>query len=1426
MVSASSIIKQVKEPLTPTTYFSWARDIEIILDGENLSEHLTTDPTEPAQQQVAAESKKKEGKVVRSILLQSISVDIRDIFVDLASPFEIWNKAKERYGKASRLKIARLRGQFFGTLQKQGQSAAEFIATKRQIRRLLQQANKQPSDEDYVDALLNGFRDQYESVVEALEGKESLSAADVEERVLAAEEARKSSSKSPTKQAETDAAFITSTPPRTCSHCQRTGHIKKTCWKLHTCSKCGKIGHPERFCKAEVENASLAALVKAAVGEQLAAALNSTTTAPRTYSLPSQNAISRCHTANSESVDRRWCVDSGCSSMMSGRVKALTVKQNTSRPIRLANNSTISSSGQTTKTVRFQLPNGQSKAMTFNVMSVPDLGNNQLFSVSKAVRGGRKMIFDESGCSYVEANGTLLKRGTLENGLYIMDLEVAPDVDESGFHVGLSVESVPGDTVMIATASTWHERFCHRNTKSLGKLAASGAVKSMRVSGGRFPSSECSCESCLIGKAKRKPFPKSGSRSGAYEVGELICSDICGKLSEQSLEGASYFITFVDAKSRTYFSYLLRTKDEAFGVFKRFQTWIERQSGRKMKVLRTDNAKEFISTEFSLHLAEEGIEAQTTVPYCSVQNALVERSHYSLMDAVRAMLHRARLAKRFWGAALMCASYTSRFWPHPEPALADKTRWEVLTGEVPSVEHLRVFGCDVYVYNRNATKLDARGQKMIFLGYEPTTKGWLCYNPTTQKTSIEHHVEFRENSFSDRDPSEAFRDGNQDEDPHDRDYEPETSESNDGDDDSDYEEDEGDLGEHLEAPPGEPGPASDLAAAGVRRSERPRRKPDRFGEWAQQARETVSMEGEVTRGRAVSDQTGSGVYTESSRLTRDMRRIDKELAMSEDECALKTVSSGRIFEPRTYEEAMTCPDAAQWQKAIDAELEELLNQKTWEDQLQCPPGTVPIGCRWLFTVKYKNGVFERYKARLVVKGYCQREGIDFNETFAPVVRADILRLVLAISVSDPELQVHHLDVKNAFVNGELKERLFMKAPKGYRSHASVVRLLKTLYGLKQAPREWHKVIDTYLTEKMGYQRVVSTTCLYLKRLGECLSIIILYVDDIGIVAHPELLKEAKKALFARFKMKDLGEMSYCLGLGVHRDAIRSKVFIEQSDYVRNLLELYGLSDCNAQPTPGAVGVKLSSEMCPQTDEDRRRVLKMEETMCYRSAVGNLTYVLHTRPEISFALCEVARYVENPGPAHYVALKRIFRYLKGTVDYGILYSRSPDGNVVLSGASDSDWAGDIDSRKSTSGYVFNIGSGTVTSKSKKQSCTSLSSCQAEAVAGSSAGQEAVWLRHVLRDLGFEQKEPTRIDMDNTGAISFSENQTHHSRMKHIDLRKFFLRELIDQKAVRLSKVSSSQNPADILTKNLGEKPFVYGREALGVIRRPCSIEGAS
>ena len=180
MVSASSIIKQVKEPLTPTTYFSWARDIEIILDGENLSEYLTTDPTSPAEQQVA-EAKKKEGKVVRSILLQSISVDIRDIFVDSASALEIWNKAKERYGKASRLKIARLRGQFFGTLQKQGQSATEFIATKRQIRRLLQQANKQPSDEDYVDALLNGFRDQYESVVEALEGKESLSAADVEE---------------------------------------------------------------------------------------------------------------------------------------------------------------------------------------------------------------------------------------------------------------------------------------------------------------------------------------------------------------------------------------------------------------------------------------------------------------------------------------------------------------------------------------------------------------------------------------------------------------------------------------------------------------------------------------------------------------------------------------------------------------------------------------------------------------------------------------------------------------------------------------------------------------------------------------------------------------------------------------------------------------------------------------------------------------------------------------------------------------------------------------------------------------------------------------------------------------------------------------------------------------------------------------------
>ena len=425
-------------------------------------------------------------------------------------------------------------------------------------------------------------------------------------------------------------------------------------------------------------------------------------------------------------------------------------------------------------------------------------------------------------------------------------------------------------------------------------------------------------------------------------------------------------------------------------------------------------------------------------------------------------------------------------------------------------------------------------------------------------------------------------------------------------------------------------------------------------------------------------------------------------------------------EPATFEEARReeC-----WRQAMKEEMSSIEQNRTWK-LVNLPHGHRPIGLKWVFKVKRDEvGAIVKHKARLVAKGYVQQEGVDFDEVFAPVARMESIRMLLAVAAREGWL-VHHMDVKSAFLNGELKEEVYVRQPPGFVAaghEGKVLKLEKALYGLRQAPRAWNMKLDGSL-RKLGFKRCVSEHDMYTRGSGKTRVVVGIYVDDLIITgANSEDISAFKEEMHRLFRMSDLGLLSYYLGIEVKQG--RNAITLGQVAYAKKLLEKAGLASCKPCSTPMEVRLKLSTKSTtPEVDA----------TM-YRSLVGSLRYLVHTRPDIAFAVGYVSRFMEKPRQEHLVAVKHLLRYIAGTTEYGLVYPKLSSGDNNLIGYSDSDMGGDIDERKCTAGVLFFLGEMPVTWQSQKQKAVALSTCEAEYMVGAAGACQAVWLVQLLSDI---------------------------------------------------------------------------------------------
>jgi histone deacetylase 1/2 len=493
-------------------------------------------------------------------------------------------------------------------------------------------------------------------------------------------------------------------------------------------------------------------------------------------------------------------------------------------------------------------------------------------------------------------------------------------------------------------------------------------------------------------------------------------------------------------------------------------------------------------------------------------------------------------------------------------------------------------------------------------------------------------------------------------------------------------------------------------------------------------------------------------------------------------------------EPESLQVALNNKD---WKNAMDEEYKAIIDNKTWH-LVPKQQGSNLIDCKWVYRIKRKaDGTIDRYKARLVAKGFKQRYGIDYEDTFSPVVKAATIRLVLAISVSQG-WSLRQLDVKNAFLHGVLEEDVYMKQPPGYENPKApfhVCKLDKSLYGLKQAPRAWFFKLSTKLQE-LGFLASKADTSLFIYNKSGITIYVLVYVDDIIVTSSSnKAITALLQDLGSAFALKDLGDLHYFLGIEVKR--MNHGIVLTQEKYALELVNRVGLKGCKTLPTPLSASEKLSiSEGDPLGPDDGTR---------YRSIVGALQYLTLTRPDIAFSVNKVCQFLHAPTTVHWSAVKRILRYVSGTVSLGLTFRRS--SSTLVSAFSDADWAGCVDDRKSTGGFAVYFGPNLISWSARKQATVSRSSTEAEYKSLANATAEVIWIESLLKELGVKKWHVSCLWCDNMGATYLSANPIFHARTKHIEIDFHFVRERVASKQLEIRFISSKDQVADGFTKAL-------------------------
>lgn len=1228
-------------------------------------------------------------------------------------------------------------------------------------------------------------------------------------------------------------ATVTSTRSKTCTYCKKTGHDVTRCYSKRRSNKgqspasstAGKFcnmhnsnGHSNEECRSQRKP-------------------NTSSATPARSLTYSSAFMVRPVTEKTNIV----ILDTGATDHMTPHKHALVNYKLLAEPITVywGNLQGTQALGIGDLPFISNLQGNTERAFFKDVLYIPELGNTTLISASKICsNGGLISVPNGNQFNVSNSQGKLIFECLMESGLFQLNITFSAEdylaIQHQASPASTDVTSTDNqpsaahlleenDTTTVITsagqpttaADLWHHRFGHISVPIVKK-----ALQPAEINIGQ----PTFCNTCPMGKIKRPTFKHR--EINATAVNQLVHTDLCGPFPA-SLSNKKYFITLTDDYTRYLTVYFLATKtaQEVLTVFEDYSALVQTQHGTPIQALQSDNGGEFVNHKLDKFCTERGIKRNFSSTYTAPSNGVAERQNQSLVNMARCMLYAARLPDEFWAEAVGAACYTKNMVT-THTHLADFVPWTRWYGSNPPVQALKVWGCPVFskIIKPGLKKLTPRARIGILVGYTATKDLYRVYVPATQKFLFSRDLVFNEDAIihpelhidtlTHRTPHRAqltLFDSSDDEEgpihlfagprdapaaapqpkpPHARKHASGTN-----------------AASMHDVPPATFTPAAPPASGSLptpaRNLDTYRRAPTVFTEQPAPARTdnlTVAYRRPIDP--AMRPPTTQTYSTESAQSTSNTGSAPKGFIRkpAPSSVGIRTRPSANVAEivcakidvPNTIEQAMASDQQREWQDAIFKEFKNLACHHTW-DVMELPTGCHAIPCRWVFQVKYaSNGTISEYKARLVVKGFHQIQGHDFNEIESPVASLDSIRALIAFAAGKMWPLIH-MDVSGAFLNGIIEEDIYVKPAPGSAEADNpllVYKLNKALYGLKQASYAWYTTLMTFLTT-LGFRPSNADPCLLICTEPDPIYLI-LYVDDmLAVSASENVIIRFYNQLNTQFASKYIGTPELFLGIRVHQ--LSTGITLDQHHYIQDLKTRFQVPDIKPS-TPADRGQLL----------DHTSVHPACNLALYRSLVGALLWIARcTRPDIAYVVGWLGRHNQQPTIAHLSIGLHTVAYLLNTSHLGLHYTA---GEMELIGYTDSDFAEDS-TRKSTSGYVFFLrdSNSPIAWKSKLQSLVTRSVTEAEYVSCSHGCQEATWFSSLFKQLGF-LFHPVPIYVDNSAARQLTDTPTIRQNTKHIDIHYHYCRDRHRSGHVEINPISGLDNPADIFTKALTPTNF--------------------
>lgn len=1302
-----------------------------------------------------------EGKA-QSVIVCSLTHQVQQHVRSCATAKEMWDRLHSIFESKSETTAHMLAQRWYAAKKDDSESMATYISKIQDLAHKMKEMGEPVSDVMVIRKILLTLPPHLDHFYTSWEGTspESRTLENLTSRLLMEEERKGIRQDDEASEALVARKFHKHTgkpgsnktgPEVVCNYCKKPGHVWKICFKRKR----------EQGDKTKASQRTADGSVGAALIQELLLAT----------SLP-------------KGLSDKWLLDSGASYHMSGRREWFTNLVTKEKSlIRVGDGKVLETNLY--GTINITGFNGKTwvKMHLDNVLFIPELKYN-LFSMSSAADKGYVATMTNSKC-VISKNGNTAAVGEREKNLYTMKFKVLKP-STKGIKHALVAENDK------CNLKQWHERLAHQNYDHVKRLLD---TKGIKVVGEREE-----CQPCVFGKMSRIPHPPS--RSTTTRVGQLVHADVCGKMPVPSLNGSEYFLLFKDDFSNYRYVYFLKQKSDVTACFINFLIRIKKETGEDIDTLRTDNGKEFVNKQMNKLMFDNGIKHQKTVPYTPEQNGKVERDNRTFVEAARTMLCSKQLPIKLWAEAVNTAVYVIN--RTGKSSVENKTPCELWYKTTVDMNHFKEFGTKVLVHvpKEHRKKWDLKAEEGVMVGYSQEVKGYRIWFPQHNKIEARCDIKFLQDNQEENMTTKLSN-------------------------------------EEMSA----------LQSWGIKLStyeeDQQTEVPDDASD------DIISVDDASTSDDVIS-------VNDASTSADDYNSVDSRTVDSTDGNRCRAIvclhpkerlttwiccdlcdnwyhmvcvgadagtAAGQYVcimcednhnapavalvsdEPENYDSAKASDNKGEWQQAMSEEMQAHKVNGTWI-LTERPAKANVLKNRWVFKLKQKpDGSVERYKARLVVKGCQQKAGFDYAETFSPVVKFDSIRVMLSLAASR-NMQIKQFDIKTAFLYGEIQEDVYMEQPEGFCDGSSkVCKLKKSLYGLKQAPRCWNLKLVSCL-EKFNMKPVDADPCVFRSsgNIDECI-IVAIYVDDGLVISRDsrkiEVLLEQLKQ---NFDVK-VSRLSMFLGIQLNRTTDGS-IVARQTLYTRKILEKFNMELAHPVSIPADNYQNVSMLKTTKKDETLLNVP-------FREAVGSLLFLsMVTRPDIAFAVNAVSQHCNNYQRPHWEAVKRIIKYLKGTLDFGIKFESGKGTRLV--GFADADFAGESITRKSTSGWLLKLNDCPIIWGSRKQKAIALSTAEAEFVAACQTSINLIWVKSLISQLIKEKIETPVLFIDNQSAITWIKNGQFETKSKHVDIKFKFVFDGVKQSKFIPEYVNTEKQLADIFTKPLPTKRFEKLRKMIGII----------